>query len=311
MDPGEFDRLGAELFPAVSDTILLSCGDEPFMNKRFHRYCEAVPEAELRKSFFTSNMTIPLSDEQIDAIAGCRLKSINVSLDSSDPKIFESMRVGGKFDVFVENLTRLRAALKTHDNEILRFISVITRENFRGLPDTVEWAMRFDPMAFEYRTLSFSHNWAGAGWRVAEGTMDAEELRWLRLRLDEICRAHGKPYLFEEEDMGTPEGYSDPDVFPTRLPVKDPLRPAQSTGERFAQFEKESRERLDTISNLSAEEANAMLENNWARVIATGRVMLNNRFPAGYIGDHEDVGAFAWDHACALARRIREESRVG
>jgi hypothetical protein len=309
MERGEFDRLGAELFPAVSETILLSCGDEPFMNKRFHRYCESLPAAEQSKSFFTSNMTVPLSDEQIEAIAGCRLQSINVSLDSSDPRIFESMRARGRFDVFVDNVTRLARALDAKRNRILRFIAVITRQNFRTLPDTLLWAMRFDPAGFELRTLSFSHHWAEAGWRIAEGTMAPEELDWLRLEVDEICRAHGTPYVFEPASAGTPEGYADPDVFPTRLPLKDPILPPSSPRERRARFEEENRQRLELVSRLGAEEADLLLETNWARVIATGRVVFNNRFPAGYLGDHEHLGESAFEHACAISRRLRELSR--
>lgn len=310
MDPAEFERLGEELFPAVSSTILLSCGDEPFMNKRFHEYCAAVPAAEKQKSFFTSNMTVPLTDEQLAGIADCRLSSINVSLDSSDPAIFESMRVNGKFDVFVDNVTRLAAMLEAKDNEILRFIAVITRENLRGLPDTVEWAMQFDPKEFEFRTLSFSHHWAESGWRIAEGAIDDDELRWLRLRVDEICRAHGRPYLFEVDPLGTPEGYRDPAVFPTRQPLKPAIRAGATAEERQANFEAENRARLAAIATLDADEANSLLETYWVRVIATGRVVFNNRFPMGYVEDHAHLGELAFDHACALARRIREQSRL-
>lgn len=309
MDRAEFDRLGQELFPEVGDTILLSCGDEPFMNKRFHDYCASVPEDAMRRAFFTSNMTIPLTDDQLETIARCRLSSINVSLDSSDPEIFESMRVNGKFEIFVDNLTRLSAVLKREGNEILRFIAVITRENFRSLPDTVDWAMRFDPMAFEFRTLSFSQHWAESGWRIAEGTMDPEELDWLRLRVDESCRAAGKPYLFEPESMGTPEGYRDPDAFPTKLPLKAPILPVRDPGERRARFEKEDEERRQGIARLGVEEADVLLETNWVRVIATGRVVFNNRFPVGYVGDHEHLGESAYAHACAIGRRIRELRR--
>lgn len=305
IDPEHLRRVRDELLPGVSGTILLSCLNEPFLNKQFHRLCESLPDSEAAQAMFTSNMTIPLSDEKIETLARSKLRNINVSLDSADPETFERMRVNGRFDVFSDNLKRLAAAQAASGNRNLRFSAVVTRHNFRTLPATAEWAAQFEPVEFEFRSLFFGTHWMNPRWNLADGDLDPADVEWLRSAIEAACGKHGIRHVFQytHPDLaGAQSPALDPP--PNRLPAKNPpVRPA-AADERRAAFEREVRDRDERVARLSASDALHLLENMLVRVRAEGRVSLNELSPS-HIDDLPDLGEVVFEHMGDLARRLR------
>jgi MoaA/NifB/PqqE/SkfB family radical SAM enzyme len=309
LDAPLLHRVRTELLPLVTGTILLSCLNEPFLNKKFHLLCESLPESLASKAMFTSNMTVPLSDEKIGAIARSRLRNVNVSLDSSDPAVFELMRANGRFEIFEDNLTRLADALKTNDNEMLRFSAVITRRNFRSLPETIEWAMRFRPVEFELRSLFFGPHWINPRWDPADGRLNPQEVDWLRAEVQRVSEAQQIRHVFhydhdDLEGLQTPSGHEAPEQFP----LKNRPTPPEDPGERRAQFDEECDERDRRISRLTSADALSFLENMLVRVRAEGRVHLNDLGPS-YIREYDDLGQAAFEHMSSLAKQLRASLR--
>lgn len=309
ISPENLERVERELFPAVSSDIMLSCLNEPFLHKKFHEICLGLDESDARKAFFTSNMTIPLSDEKIEAVAKTPLKFINVSLDSSDPEIFESMRIKGKISVFEENVRKLSSALSRYDDRELRFGAVITRLNFRTLPQTVEWAQQFKPKSFEFRSLYFANNWAATGWKLEDGILEPDELAWLSAELHKVCDQHDIDIHYEYETPTRPAESSTSGLQPAGT-LKTPARPNPDPLLRARDFEREAEARAQQISELSAGDAQTYLEELLVRISATGLITFNDRFCPSFMGDYEDLGEASFLHAAALARQLRRELGV-
>jgi organic radical activating enzyme len=309
LSPEILERVKRELFPATASDIMLSCLNEPFLNKNFHEVCRDLNERDARKAFFTSNMTIPLSDEKIEAVAAAPLKFINVSLDSSDPEIFEAMRVRGHLGVFEENLRKLADALAPYDDHELRFGAVITRLNFRTLPQTVEWAAQFRPRGFEFRSLFFANNWANTGWRVEDGVLEPDELAWLSSELHKACEQHGMAIHYHYETPRLPEGYSS-DGAPGRAVLKTPGQPDLDSLRRREIFEQETALRAEQMASLSAKEAQRFLAEMLVRISATGRISFNDHFCSSFIEDCGDLREAAFDHIASVARRMRHALNV-
>jgi MoaA/NifB/PqqE/SkfB family radical SAM enzyme len=133
MDSATFDK-AMSLLPLV-DRGFLSCSFEPTLHPRFTEFYSRVQKVGCY-TFFTTNLVRKLSDTEIEELANSNLDSINISVTSFKPEVYEYLQAGAKFDSFMDNLQRLVEAFKDkEDAPVLRYITVVLKQNIDELPE--------------------------------------------------------------------------------------------------------------------------------------------------------------------------------
>jgi tetratricopeptide (TPR) repeat protein/pyruvate-formate lyase-activating enzyme len=108
--PGQFS-------PDLNDLVLRELGEttfiiwyfstgEPLLNRKAVEIFKAAQKFEIF-TVISTNLSLPLSDERIDDLLGSGLSAICVSLDGVSPESYARYRVGGDFDLVINNLVRL------------------------------------------------------------------------------------------------------------------------------------------------------------------------------------------------------------
>ena len=100
-----YHQIVDELSETTFITWYFSTG-EPLLHKRFSELMEYEKGKDVFSSIST-NLSLPLSDDKIDALLICGLKQISVSLDGASPETYATYRVGGRFDLVLTNMVRL------------------------------------------------------------------------------------------------------------------------------------------------------------------------------------------------------------
>jgi hypothetical protein len=107
------------LLPYVRDgNFWLSCLHEPTLNPDFLGFIERVPAQWRRKVMFTTNLAKRMPDAYFESLAGSGISHVNISLESRDPAIFERMRKGARWNIFLENWDRLTAAFALYHHGV-------------------------------------------------------------------------------------------------------------------------------------------------------------------------------------------------
>jgi MoaA/NifB/PqqE/SkfB family radical SAM enzyme len=128
-----------QLLPLVRSGFLFSCGFEPTIHPQFIEYLEKIPDRYKRKAFFTTNLAVPLSEEIIYRLSQLNIYHINISVESFDPFLYESLRRGAQFNIFIDNLERLvHIFSKSTHAPPLRYITMVVRQNVHELPHILE-----------------------------------------------------------------------------------------------------------------------------------------------------------------------------
>lgn len=136
-----FSKL-TELIPlAMDEGFFFSCFFEPTIHPRFISFIEKVPPHLRKKVFFTTNLSSEISVETFHRLSQAHLNHINISLDTLEPHTFETLRRGGMFRVFSENLKNLISIFRrTHNAPRIRYITMVLRQNLREIPELLEIA---------------------------------------------------------------------------------------------------------------------------------------------------------------------------
>ena len=139
MDEETF-RAALRLAPYTLDSnFWFSCLHEPTLHPRFTEFLAMVP-AELRKKvFFTSNFAKRMPPEYFFALANSGFGTINISIESQDPAIYERMRKGARHRIFMANWDALMAAFAAGGSPpFLRYIVMVYKSNLAEIPALVE-----------------------------------------------------------------------------------------------------------------------------------------------------------------------------
>ncbi len=134
----------AKLLPLVyADNFFISCLYEPFLHPDFVLFLEKIPWKYRKRVFFTTNLTLSVTDETFRRLSRLNLSHINISLDSFQPGLYEKLRKGAKFERFKDNLERM---VKIFSREAqaapLRYITVVLKENYPEIPSIIETCHR-------------------------------------------------------------------------------------------------------------------------------------------------------------------------
>lgn len=112
-----------------------SCLHEPTLHPQLIDYLAKVPEEYRKKIFFTTNLAKKLPDSFFEWVVNSGLHHLNVSLESLDPAIYERLRKGARQHFFLNNIDKLKKALKESANPIsVRYIIMAYKSNLKELP---------------------------------------------------------------------------------------------------------------------------------------------------------------------------------
>jgi MoaA/NifB/PqqE/SkfB family radical SAM enzyme len=114
---GTMERPVALMKPERYRHILSSIGDEvfiiwyfstgePLLHKQFANIISTSKHQEIFSAIST-NLSLPLSDQRIDDLIRSGLGMISVSVDGATEQTYSRYRIGGKFDLVLENIGRL------------------------------------------------------------------------------------------------------------------------------------------------------------------------------------------------------------
>lgn len=114
---GTMERPSALMKPERHQHIMAGIGDEVFIVWYFstgepllHEQFSSIISSSKHQGIFSSistNLSLPLSDERIDELLRSGLGMISVSLDGATEQSYSRYRVGGKFDLVLNNMRRL------------------------------------------------------------------------------------------------------------------------------------------------------------------------------------------------------------
>jgi hypothetical protein len=128
------------LIPYVTDgNFWLSCLHEATLHPRLLDFIASVPTEFRRKIYYTTNLAKRMPDSYFAAICDAGLHHLNISLESLDPIVYEAMRAGSRFGIFMENWNRLLAHYATGKAPPkLRYNIMCYRSNLAGIPALVQ-----------------------------------------------------------------------------------------------------------------------------------------------------------------------------
>jgi MoaA/NifB/PqqE/SkfB family radical SAM enzyme len=79
---------------------------EPLLHKDLARLLATSKHLRIF-SVISTNLSVPLSDDRLDALLGCGLGMISASIDGATEESYRRYRVGGKFGLVIDNVRRL------------------------------------------------------------------------------------------------------------------------------------------------------------------------------------------------------------
>jgi len=129
-----------QLIPYVSDgNFWLSCLHEATLHPKLLDFIARVPAEYRRKLFFTTNLAKRMGDAYFAEICRSGMHHLNISVESLQPAIYEKMRAGARFPIFMENWKKLLAHHATGEAPPpLRYNLMCYRSNLAEIPGLVQ-----------------------------------------------------------------------------------------------------------------------------------------------------------------------------
>jgi len=150
LSPRVFDAL-LDVLPFV-ETFQLTPLGEPLMWSRLPEVLEFCAREQTGNLGLTTNGML-LTDEKAEMLVRAGVDLLFVSIDSNDPQVYASMRVGGNLDKVeagLERINRWKDRLKT-DRPHMVLAATFMRTNIEQLPSMVDFAKRhrFDEISVQ------------------------------------------------------------------------------------------------------------------------------------------------------------------
>ncbi|MBA7518935.1 D-inositol-3-phosphate glycosyltransferase [subsurface metagenome] len=135
-----YKRVADETFPYAKWVQLTTAG-EPLMANNLREQLRIIKKYSVKVDLVT-NATLLNNDDLIKEILQV-LSCLHVSIDAATRRIYESIRIGAKFEQVIENIrrfNRLREKLYAMDKPRLHFQVVLMKRNIKELPKLIELA---------------------------------------------------------------------------------------------------------------------------------------------------------------------------
>ena len=134
------DKIIYELFPRV-ETFALTVSGEPLADKNYKKFIGAAKKFNVKLKLLTNGVF--LNDFQTIKSILEASESIAVSMDGLGEDIYESIRIGSKFDIIDKNLkilVSIRNKLGLADKVKIGLCIVLMKRNIEQLPDFILYA---------------------------------------------------------------------------------------------------------------------------------------------------------------------------
>lgn len=124
------------LMPYTKDgEFWFSCLHEPSLHPDLLSFLDLIPAPMRKKVFFTSNIARRMPEAYFQGLAKSGIDHINISLESLAPEIYEKMRKGARFPIFMENWNKLITAFNEINSSVaIRYVIMAYKSNFQELP---------------------------------------------------------------------------------------------------------------------------------------------------------------------------------
>jgi len=197
-----------------------SCLHEPTLHPQFTAFLRSVPEETRHKLFFTTNLAKRMKPEFFAFLADSGIGHLNISIESREPELYERMRKGARFRIFMENWDQMIAAHKLGAaRPRLRYIVMVYKSNLEEIPDLTKYLIE-ERCADEVQLrFTFDVPHIAKDFKESEFLDDAD---WITLQnsiahlpQDKICLV-----LPPQSDVGTEEMVGADDHLPGRFEFK-------------------------------------------------------------------------------------------
>jgi radical SAM protein with 4Fe4S-binding SPASM domain len=183
-----YDRIAAEVFPR-SRWVCFSLMTEPFMTRDFPDRLLAAREFGVPFSELITNATL-LTPRAIERVLESGLNRIIISIDGGTKAVFESIRVGARFEQVVANWCLLQSARDAAATglPVMRVNHVLSELNIDAFDDLLALLGDLRPEEVAIRTVARMSN------AVIQETTDAifwSKVRIARQKLADFCARTG------------------------------------------------------------------------------------------------------------------------
>ncbi len=111
-----FREVAAELFPRAW-RVVLACAAEPLIHPNFIDMVEITGRYKVPDAWFPTNL-LALTEKKAEAICDAGIARVGVSMDGVTPAVYESIRVGGKFERLLKCLELFNSVRKGTRTEL-------------------------------------------------------------------------------------------------------------------------------------------------------------------------------------------------
>ncbi|MCE5229319.1 radical SAM protein [bacterium] len=117
---------------------------EPFLNPRFFDFVKLCKDAGVYVATSTHGMS--LKPEVREKLVDLQLDELNVSMDATEKKLFETLRLGANFDTVVGQVTALAELKRARGvpNPMIAINMVLHAHNVEQAPDMIRLAKKMD-----------------------------------------------------------------------------------------------------------------------------------------------------------------------
>lgn len=135
-----FEQLAQEVFWHTAG-LSFTYGAEPLLHPDFARFVEIAARYRIPRVYCVTNGSL-LTEEVAEAAVRHGMHAITVSVDAARRETYESIRVGGDWNVLMHNLRTLQRKKRELGSERprLELTFVMMRNNVRELPDFITLA---------------------------------------------------------------------------------------------------------------------------------------------------------------------------
>lgn len=116
-------------------------GGEVFLYKNFFKLFDLAAKYNVKQTIITNGLL--LNKDIIEHICKNNV-SLSVSIDAVDKELYEKIRVGGRFEKLIENLTILKNIREKNKNCNYSMITVLMTLNYNKILDFVNFAKLYD-----------------------------------------------------------------------------------------------------------------------------------------------------------------------
>lgn len=173
----EFVQVGSEVFPHA-ETIMLSCGAEPFMNRHIIDFVRYAKDCGIPNVGMVTNGLL-VTPEKSRALIDAGIDRLVVSMDGAKAETYEKIRLGGNHQLLVDNLL----ALKQIKAELglsrprLTMNFVIMRSNIDEIDDFIDLLPHYGADAVDFRFMIQSEGIDQSAEFIYSDEVDMREIR--------------------------------------------------------------------------------------------------------------------------------------